>query len=63
MTPSWFKKEPTSEQVAVIEAEKRLEVARDERKSMLAEVLRKIDSLPLEEALQNLGTDLRRGND
>ena len=63
MTPSWRKKEPTPDQVAVEDAVKHLEKIRERRKNLLQQVLTKIDDLPFGEALEKLGNDLQKGND
>lgn len=58
MIQSWFKKERTPEQLAVTEAVETLERAREKRKNILQHVLQKIDSIPIDRALEDLGRDL-----
>lgn len=60
MTQSWFKREPTPEQIAVSEAVEELECARRKRKSLLHKVLKQIDSIPIDRAIEDLGNDLGR---
>lgn len=62
MTPAWFKKEPSPEKIAVERATETLERVRKERKSLLAQVIQKIDEIPLDERLIDLGRDLRGKN-
>lgn len=63
MTQSWFKKAPTLEQVAVEKASATLDLARERRKSLLAHVIQKIEDIPLDERLIDLGGDLRGNKD
>lgn len=56
---AWLKKEPTPEQIAVEQATETLERVRRHRKSLLAKVMERIDRIPLDEKLIDLGGDLR----
>lgn len=59
MTAQWFRKEPSPEKIAVDQAAEVFVKARDRRKSLLAHVIQKIEDIPLDDSLIDLGTDLR----
>lgn len=52
---SWFKRPPTAEKKATDAATARLEAVRKVRKSLLAEVLERLQEIPVEEGIVGVG--------
>lgn len=59
MSPQWYRKALSPEKIAVDEASVVLDRVRERRKNLLAHVIQKIEEVPLDDRLFDLGSDLR----
>lgn len=55
---NWLKREPSPERVALDKTVERLDTARNRRKRALQELVRRLDEIPLDDGLVEIGNDM-----
>lgn len=56
---SWFNDHPSPTKQAAEHAEQRLATEREKRKFALSRLIKKIEELPIDDALESIGKDIR----